>query len=71
MPGNSFGKAFKITTWGESHGPGVGVVIEAAHFCMMMRGVQKQNSRAVTSCMLGRFKSDARTRAEFLNFIRD
>ena len=49
---------------------GVGVVIEAAHLCMMMRGVQKQNSRAVTSCMLGRFKSDSRTRSEFLNFIR-
>jgi GTP cyclohydrolase I len=50
---------------------GVAVVIEAAHLCMMMRGVQKQNSKAVTSCMLGRFKSDARTRAEFLNFIRE
>ena len=49
---------------------GVGVVIEAAHLCMMMRGVQKQNSRAVTSCMLGRFKSASRTRSEFLNFIR-
>ncbi len=49
---------------------GVGVVVEAAHLCMMMRGVEKQNSRAVTSCMLGRFRSDQRTRAEFLNFIR-
>jgi len=49
---------------------GVGVVIEAHHLCMMMRGVQKQNSRAVTSCMLGGFKSDNRTRAEFLSFIR-
>lgn len=48
---------------------GVGVVIEAAHLCMMMRGVEKQNSRAVTSCMLGRFKSDPRTRSEFLTFI--
>jgi len=55
----------------EAIGPkGVGVVIEAAHLCMMMRGVQKQNSRAVTSCMLGHFKSDSRTRSEFLNFIR-
>jgi GTP cyclohydrolase I len=49
---------------------GVGVVIEAQHLCMMMRGVEKQNSRAVTSCMLGLFRSDARTRAEFLDFVR-
>jgi GTP cyclohydrolase I len=48
---------------------GVGVVIEAQHLCMMMRGVEKQNSRAVTSCMLGTFRSDARTRAEFLDFV--
>lgn len=48
---------------------GVGVVIEASHLCMMMRGVEKQNSRAVTSCMLGGFKSDNRTRAEFLGFL--
>ena len=49
---------------------GVGVVVEASHLCMMMRGVEKQNSKAVTSCMLGRFRSDQRTRAEFLNFIK-
>lgn len=46
---------------------GVGVIIEAAHLCMMMRGVQKQNSKTVTSCLLGLFRSDERTRAEFLN----
>ena len=49
---------------------GVGVVIEAFHFCMMMRGVQKQNSQTVTSCMLGRFKSDSKTRSEFLEFLK-
>ena len=49
---------------------GVGVVIEAQHLCMMMRGVEKQNSRATTSCMLGLFRSDARTRSEFLDFVR-
>ncbi|RMG12318.1 MAG: GTP cyclohydrolase I FolE [Planctomycetota bacterium] len=46
---------------------GVGIVIEARHLCMMMRGVEKQNSSATTSCMLGQFKKDAKTRAEFLN----
>jgi len=49
---------------------GVGVLIEADHFCMRMRGVQKQSSYAITSCMLGRFRADARTRAEFLNLVQ-
>jgi GTP cyclohydrolase I len=48
---------------------GVGVVMEAKHLCMMMRGVEKQESAAVTSCMLGRFRTDARTRGEFLSLI--
>ena len=49
---------------------GVGVIVEASHLCMMMRGVQKQNSYTVTSCLLGTFRSDERTRAEFLALAR-
>ena len=49
---------------------GVGVVIEARHLCMMMRGVGKQNSVAVSSCMLGEFRSNRATRDEFLSLVR-
>jgi GTP cyclohydrolase IA len=49
---------------------GVAVVIEATHLCMAMRGVEKQNSYAITSAMLGVFQDDARTRMEFLELIR-
>jgi GTP cyclohydrolase I len=48
---------------------GVGVVVEAQHFCMMMRGVQKQNSWTITSMMLGAFRDHDRTRKEFLQLI--
>ncbi len=49
---------------------GVAVVIEASHFCMMMRGVEKQNSQAITSCMLGAFRNCRETREEFLHLIK-
>ena len=49
---------------------GVGVVVEARHFCMMMRGVQKQNSVAVSSAMLGEFRENRATRDEFLALVR-
>jgi GTP cyclohydrolase IA len=49
---------------------GVGVVMEAAHLCVMMRGVEKQNAQMVTSSMRGRFRSDVKTREEFLTLIR-
>ena len=48
---------------------GVGVIIEAQHLCMMMRGVEKQNSVMATSVMLGSFREDRRTRSEFLSLV--
>jgi len=50
---------------------GVGVVIEAKHLCMMMRGVEKQNSNMVSSAMLGTFRSKTATRTEFLRLVKD
>jgi len=48
---------------------GVGVVIEAVHLCMMMRGIEKQNSKTITSALRGVFKNDLRTREEFLRLV--
>jgi len=48
---------------------GVGVVVEAYHLCMMMRGVEKQNSKTITSAVRGNFRSDQRTREEFLRLV--
>jgi len=50
---------------------GVAVVVEAKHLCMMMRGVEKQNLIMKTSCLLGSFKDDARTRSEFLSLLKE
>ena len=52
-------------------GRGAGVIIESQHMCMMMRGVQKQNSSMTTSAMLGTFRSDINTRNEFLQLVKD
>ena len=49
---------------------GVGVVVEARHLCMEMRGIQKRGSQMITSCMLGTFRRDPRTRAEFLDLVK-
>ncbi len=49
---------------------GVAVVMEAVHLCMMIRGVEKQNSKAITSAMLGSFRENAETRAEFMDLIK-
>jgi len=49
---------------------GVGVVVEAKHLCMMMRGVEKQNTSAITSSLRGVFESDQKTRSEFMDLIR-
>jgi GTP cyclohydrolase IA len=53
----------------KTHARGVGVIIESQHMCMMMRGVEKQNSVMTTSCMLGAFRDRPTTRSEFLSLI--
>jgi GTP cyclohydrolase I len=54
----------------ESGAEGVGVVIKARHLCMMMRGVEKQNSEMTTSAVLGSFRTDEKVRGEFLSLIK-
>jgi GTP cyclohydrolase I len=58
------------TLWEAVRPKGVAVVIEALHLCMVMRGVEKQNSKAVTSAMLGAFRERPETRAEFMELIK-
>jgi GTP cyclohydrolase I len=55
--------------WNKLQPEGVGVIIEARHLCMVMRGVEKQHSQAITSAMLGSFREDAQTRSEFLSLV--
>lgn len=62
-------KQIARTLFERTEAEGVGVVIEARHLCMMMRGVEKQNSVMTTSCMLGSFREEASTRNEFLTLI--
>jgi len=57
--------------WEAVEPAGVGVVVEAGHMCMVMRGVQKINSKTVTSSMLGNFRDDPKTRQEFLTLVKE
>ena len=63
-------KQIAETLMNELQPKGVGVVLEARHLCMMMRGVEKQNSVMKTSCMLGSFRKEISTRSEFLSLIK-
>lgn len=64
-------KQIAETIFNVTHARGVGVIIEAQHLCMMMRGVEKQNSTMATSVMLGNFRKDWRTRSEFLSLVKE
>lgn len=63
-------KQIAETVFNVTQARGVGVIIEAKHLCMMMRGVEKQNSTMTTSVMLGNFRQDDRTRGEFLSLVK-
>ncbi|MFQ5926648.1 MAG: GTP cyclohydrolase I, partial [Terriglobia bacterium] len=58
------------TLWEKLEPQGVGVIVEARHLCMVMRGVEKQHSLTVTSAMLGCFRENPQTRGEFLALVR-
>jgi GTP cyclohydrolase I len=62
-------KEIANAVWAAVEPAGVGVVVEAAHMCMVMRGVQKTTSKTVTSCMLGEFRDNPMTRSEFLTLL--
>lgn len=64
-------KEIAHTVYDVVNAKGVGVIIEAQHLCMMMRGVEKQNSVMTTSVMLGLLRQDPRTRAEFLSLVKN
>jgi len=63
-------KEIAETIYKVTNASGVGVIIEAQHLCMMMRGIEKQNSIMSTSVMLGSLREDPRTRAEFLSLVK-
>lgn len=63
-------KEIAETIYSVTGASGVGIIIEAQHLCMMMRGVEKQNSIMTTSVMLGSFRNDPKTRAEFLSLVK-
>jgi len=67
---NCFFRQIASAVWEAVTPSGVGVVIEACHMCMVMRGVQKINSKTLTSSMLGVFRDDPKTRTEFLSLVR-
>lgn len=63
-------KEIAETIYSVTGASGVGIIIEAQHLCMMMRGVEKQNSIMTTSVMLGSFRNDPKTRGEFLSLVK-
>ena len=69
--GKVYDSAPEIERRSDPERKGVGVIIEARHLCMQMRGVEKQHGQAVTSAMLGEFRNNKQTRDEFLALVRN